>query len=428
MNVQLTNVSSTKIKLSISATAEDLLPSKDKVLKRLGKDIKLAGFRPGKAPISIVEKNVDQAVFQREFLDEAMTGLYTKAAEENKIRPIAKPEVSVKKFVPFTQLEFEITTDVVGEVKLADYKKITLEKPKVEVTEGDVSGVIDSLKVRVAEKTEVDRPAKKGDEAWIDFKGVDAKGSPVNGAEGKDYPLALGSNTFIPGFEDNLIGLKVGEEKKFELTFPKDYGVKALANKKVTFSVTVKKIQELSEPKIDDAFAAKVGPFKTLKELKDDIKKQLAIEKQNQVNRDYANSLVEKIVDKSSVETPDSMLEHQVEHQLEEFKRNLTYRGQTLQEFLESENTTEEKYRKGVLLPQAEKQVKGSLILSEIAEKENVTVTPEELEIRIQVLKGQYQDPQMQAELDKPEARQDIASRILTEKVLIKLETYATSK
>lgn len=426
MNVELTKIDETKVKLAISAGSEDLLPAKNKVLQRLAKDVKLAGFRAGKAPLNLVEKNVDQTILQREFLDEVMTDLYTRAAAEKKIRPVSGPEVSVKKFVPFTQLEFEITTEIVGNIKLADYKKITMQKPAVEVTAKDVEGVIDSLKVRVAEKVEVERPAKKGDEVWIDFKGVDEKNVPVNGAEGVDYPLALGSNTFIPGFEDNLIGLKKGEDKTFDLIFPKDYGVKALANKKVKFSVTVKKVQEMSEPKLDDAFAGKVGPFKTLKDLKDDIKKQLSIEKQNQVNNDFANSLVEKIVDKSTIILPDSMIEHQIEHSLEEFRRNLTYRGQTYQEFLDTEKTTDEKYRKEVLKPQAEKQVKGSLVLSEIAEAENIIVTPEELEVRMQVLKGQYQDPQMQTELDKPEARQDIATRILTEKVLQKLENYAT--
>jgi trigger factor len=160
--------------------------------------------------------------------------------------------------------------------------------------------------------------------------------------------------------------------------------------------------------------------------LKDDIKKQLAAEKQSQVNNEYANNLVEKISEKSTVALPDSMIEHQVGHNLEELKRNLTYRGQTPQEFFEAEGTTEEKYIEEVLKPQAQKQIKGSLMLSEIASAENIMVTPEELEIRMQILKGQYQDPQMQAELDKPEAQKDIATRILTEKVLTKLEEYAS--
>lgn len=426
MHTTLTKVDNTKVKLLISASEEDLRPSKDKVLKKLAKQVKLPGFRDGKAPLNLVEKNVDPGLLQAEFLDEAMTELYVKGAAAEKIRPVTRPEVTVKKFVPFSHLEFEVTTEIVGNIKLADYKKIKLSKQKPEVTAKDVNDVIKSLKVRVADKTEVGRAAKKSDEAWIDFRGVDEKGKPINGADGKDYPLVIGSNTFIPGFEDNVEGMKPGEEKTFNLTFPKDYGVKALANKKVKFTVTVKKIQEVSEPEVNDAFAAKVGPFKTVEELKDDIKKQLTIEKQNQVNRDYSSELVEKIADKSSMSIPRTMIDQQVEHNLEHFKRDLVYRGQTYAEFLKSEDTNEEKYRKEVLEPQAEKQVKASLILSEISEAEGIFITPEELEIRLQILKGQYKDPQMQAELDKPENRQDIASRMLTEKVLAKLEDYAT--
>jgi trigger factor len=426
MQTKVNKISDTKVKITVTADAADISPYKDKVLVRLGKEVKLAGFRPGKAPLHMIEKSVDQTVLQREFLDEAMTGLYTQAVNAEKIRPVSKPEVSVKKFVPFTTLDFEVETEMIGNIKLADYKKIKLAKPKPEVTAKDVNDVLDSLKLRVADKQEVNRAVKKGDEATIDFKGVDMKDEPINGADGKDYPLTIGSNTFIPGFEDNVIGLKPGASKTFELTFPKDYGVKALANKKIKFTVEVKKVQEVVEPKLDDSFAPKVGPFKTLKDLKDDIKKQLAVEKQNETDKNYMNELVGKITDKSSVSLPDSMIEHQIEHNLEDLKRNIVYRGQTLQEFFAQEGTTEEKYREEVLRPQAEKQVKGSLILSEIADTEGVTITSEELEIRLQILKGQYQDAQMQSELDKPEARQDIASRMLTEKVLAKLEEYAT--
>lgn len=427
MHTELTTISETKVKLIIKATAEDLAPYKNHVLTKLSKQVKLPGFRNGKAPIAMVEKNVDQNLLQTEFLDLAMTELYSKAAAREKIRPFSRPEVTVKKFVPFSILDFDIVTDVIGKVKLADYKKIKLAKAKAEVAAKDVNDVIDSLKVRVAEKKEVDRAAKKTDEVWIDFKGVDMKDQPISGADGKDYPLVIGSNTFIPGFEDNVIGLKRGDEKTFTLTFPKDYGVKALADKKVKFTVNVKKVQEVVEPKLDDEFAAKVGPFKTLKDLKDDIKKQLGIEKQNEVDKQYANDLIEKIAGKSTVAIPDIMIDQQAGHNLEEFKRNLTYRGQTYDEFLKSENTTEEKYKAEVLAPQAEKQVKTSLVLAEIADAENLQITPEELEIRIQMLKGQYQDPQMQEELDKPENRQDIASRMLTEKVLDNLERYANS-
>src|SRR5690606_38690098 len=182
-----------------------------------------------------------------------------------KLRPVSRPSVNLKKFVPFTTLEFEAEVEVLGTVKLPNYKTMTKSVKKPEVTTKDVDAVIADIKTRMAEKKDVKRAAKEGDQVWIDFKGVDAKGQPVKGADGKEYPLVLGSDTFIPGFEKNLIGQNAGDKKTFTLTFPKDYGVKALANKKVTFTVTVTKVQEVIEPKVDNAFASRLGRFQSLK-------------------------------------------------------------------------------------------------------------------------------------------------------------------
>lgn len=419
MNVKRTNKSETEVTLAITATATDLNSIKQHVLKRLAGDVKMQGFRKGTAPLALVEKNIDQNLLQTEFLDEAMTHLYSTAAQEEKLRPVTRPDVQIKKFVPFTELEFEVTTSVVGEVKLPNYKTIKAEKPKISVVAKDVDEVVKSLQTRMAERKEVERAAKNGDQVVIDFAGKDDKGEPVSGADGKDYPLVLGSNAFIPGFEDNLVGLKPGEEKTFTVTFPKDYGVAALANKDVTFAVTVKTVSEMIEPKVDDEFAAKVGPFKTVTELKADIKKQLTAEREAEASKAHQNELVQKIADKTTVALPSALIDQQVVYNIDETRRNLTYRGQTYEEFLKAEGLSEEEYKTTILRPQAEQQLKTSIMLSEIAEKEKLSVTPEELEIRIQLLKGQYaQDQLMQAELDKPENRQDIASRMLTEKVL----------
>ncbi len=416
-----------KVRLNIQAGEKELNPIKDYVLKDLGKDAKIPGFRPGTAPAQVIEKHLDQQILQSRFLDEALSALYTQAATTSDIRPVSQPEVSIKKFVPFSLLEFEVITEAITHIKVGNYKAIKLPKPEAKVSAQDINDVLSSLQTRTAEKKETDRAAKNGDEVWIDFRGVDSKGQPIAGADGKDYPLLLGSKTFIPGFEDNLVGAKTGEEKIFDLTFPADYGVKALASKKVKFSAKVKKVQEVSKPKVDDGLAAKVGPFKSLAELKADIKKQLEHEKKHQADQQHQNEIVKKTVDKSEVDIPESLTEQQTIYNIDEIRRNLTYRGQTYQEFLKQEGKSEEDYKDKVVKPQAEQQVKTSLVLSEIAKLENIEVSPEELEIRIQILKGQYKDPAMQTELDKPENRRDIASRLLTEKVLAKLQEYAAN-
>jgi trigger factor len=416
-------IEKTSAELTIIAHEADLSPLKQHVLQHFQSRVKVPGFREGKTPLSLVEKNVDQGQFQSEFLEEAISQMYSQAAQEANLRPVGRPEVELKKFVPFTELEFTVKVEVIGETTLGDYKKLKAVKPSVEVTAEDIKGVIRSLQTRMAEKKDVNRAAKDGDQVWIDFNGVDVKGQPVKGADGKDYPLILGSNTFIPGFEPALVGLSAGEEKTFDTTFPKDYGVKALAGKKVTFTVSVTKVQEVVEPKVDDEFASKVGSFKTVAELKADIKKQLKIEREQQAEREYDNLLVKQLADKSSVDIPESLIEEQIDRIENEEKQNLLYRGQTWEEHLKEEGVTPEEHREQKREAAAER-VKMSIVLSAVAEEENLNVTPEELEVRIQILKGQYQDAAMQSELDKPENRQDIAARLLTEKTLAKLKSY----
>lgn len=417
------SIEKTEATLTIVAHEADLSPLKQHVLQHFQNRVKVPGFREGKVPPALVEKHVDPAQFQSEFLEEAVSQMYSQAVAETLIRPVGRPEVELKKFVPFTELEFTVKVAVIGEIKLGDYKKLKVKQPEVQITADDVNDVIKSLQIRMAEKKDVNRAAQETDQVWIDFTGVDTKGQPVQGADGKDYPLVLGSNTFIPGFEPALIGLKAGDTKTFDVTFPKDYQVQALANKKVTFTVNVTKVQEVVQPKVDDAFASKVGPFKTVVELKSDIKKQLKIERENQAKREFENELVKTLAAQSEVEVPEQLIEEQIDRIEQEERQNLVYRGQTWEEHLKEEGVTAEEHREQKR-EVATERVKMGLVLSAVADAENLNVTPEELEIRIQVLKAQYQDAAMRTELDKPENREDIAARLLTEKTLSKLASY----
>lgn len=424
MQIKLTTNSPTEAALSIIAKQEELAPIKEQVIQLLGKQVKIQGFREGKAPLNLIEKQLDQQVLQQTFLEEAINQMYPQAVQQQKLRPVSNPEIQVKKFVPFTDLEFEAKVPVVGDIKLPDYKKMKLEKKQNKITAKDVNEVVENLRTRLAADEEVKRASKDTDKLWIDFVGADTKGEPIKGADGKDYPLVLGSGTFIPGFEENLVGVSAGDEKKFTLTFPKDYGVKAMANKKVAFTVTVNKVCEVTKPKVDDELAKQAGPFETMQQLKDDIKVQLQQERDQQDALAYESELVQKITTKTTVELPQVIVDETIDRMVNEHKQNLTYRGQTFAEFLEAEGQTEEEYKKS-LAPTAEERVKGSLVLSEVAEVEDLSVTPEELEIRMQVMKGQYKDPQTLAELEKPEVRRDIAMRMLSEKTVAKLAEYA---
>lgn len=428
MQVSRKDPSETSVQLTLTADAKLLDAAKQEALKHVAKNLKLQGFREGKAPMSLVEKSADPATLQSEFLDIAMNRMYGAALDEEKLRPVAQPKVTVKKFVPFTELELDVEVEVIGKIKLADYKNVKVEKPAVKITAKEVDEVLESLRTREAEKKDVKRAAKDGDEITIDFKGTDSKtGEDIQGADGKAYPLVLGSNTFIPGFEPELIGLKVGDEKTFDITFPKDYGVAALQNRAVTFAIKVIAVKEVVASKLDDEFAAKVGPFKTVAELKEDVKKQLQTEKEYQADREFVDKLLTTLGEKSTVAIPAVLIDEQLERMEAEERQNIMYRGQTWQEHLDAEGVTEEEHRER-LRPDAELRVKAGLVLAEIAEAEKINVTPEELEIRMQLMKGQYPDPQMQAELDKPENRRDIVSRMMSEKTIDKLKEYAAAK
>lgn len=426
MQVQREQLTPTSVKLTIVADQKAIDSTKLHVVNELGANVKVPGFRPGKAPANIIEKNIDANALQTEFLDHAVNNLFVAAVDDQKLRPVANPKIEVTKFVPYSALEFTAELDVVGDIALPDYQKIKLAPVKAEVTAEEVNEVITNLRKRGSAKEEVKRAAKLEDEVVIDFKGTDAKTSePIDGADGVDYPLTLGSKSFIPGFEEELIGLKPGDVKTFEITFPKDYAAAVLQNKKVNFEVTVHKVNEQKPAKLDDAFAASVGPFKTVAELKSDIKKQLLAEKQAESDRTYDNQLLEKIAEKTQVAIPPALVEEEINRMEEEEKRNIVYRGQTWQEHLDEEGVTEEEHHERQR-PSAELRVKAGLILGEISEAEKITVTPEELEIRIMLLKNQYTDEATLAELEKPENRRDIMSRLLTEKTLDKLRAYAS--
>ena len=426
MHVVKKYISDTRVKLTLVADAKLMDEEKHKLLKAFAGQVKIQGFREGKAPLDMVEKHVDQARLQSEFLEHTINRLYMAALDHENLRPVAQPNVKITKFVPFSTVEVEAEVEVIGEIKLADYKKIKLAKEKLSVDAKEINEVIASLQTREAEKKEVKRVSKEKDEVWIDFRGVDAKTKEeIKGADGKDYPLLLGSNTFIPGFEDNLVGLKVGEEKTFVLTFPKNYGVKTLQNRKVEFTATIKKVNEVVEPKVDDALAAKVGPFKTVAELKTDIKKELLARKEADAEQKYADALITKITEKSKVAIPEALLNEQLDRFEQEQRQNLMYRGQTWQEFLEGEGLTEETFR-SQQRPAAELRVKAGLVLSQISEEEKIDVSAKEIDDQLQALKARYTDPQMQAELAKPEARRTIASRIVTDKTVARLKELAS--
>jgi trigger factor len=428
MKVVTKNTSDTVAVMTITAVADDLQKYKALVTARLSKDVKVPGFRTGKVPTALVEKHLDANRLQGEVLEETINHLYLGAINESKVRVVSQPKITVTKYVPYADLVFTAEVDIIGKVKLPDYKNISVKKAEIKITDENIKEVLERIRNQAAIYTEVDSPAKDGNRATIDFAGQDDKSQPIPNATGKDYPLVLGSKSFIAGFEEEVVGLKKGDTKTFTLTFPKDYYVKLLAGKKVTFSIELKKVEEVKLEELNDAFAAKVGPFKTIGGLKADIRKQLNIERGYQAERAFEEQVIKTISDKATISLPDGLLEEQMKLLDEEFRQNLSRRGQTFEDYLANNVITEDEYRAKELKPMAKERLKGGLVLAEIAAAEGITVTPEELKIRIQALKSQFKDEKMQAELDKPENQRDITSRMITEKTIAKLVGYVNKQ
>lgn len=421
MKHTLNRLSPTKVEFKIELSATDLNETKRLTLTKLSRNMKVAGFRAGKVPLSVAEKNLDPTYLASHLVEDAVNAYVIKAIEAEGLRALDTPQVEVEDFKPDDSLKFTATMEVLPEVKLGDYKKLKAAKEKVVVSADDVKDVIERMRLGFAEKKEVKRAAKADDEVWIDFEGVDKEGKPVAGASGKDYPLKLGSNTFIPGFEEGLIGKKPGDEFDLPLTFPKDYHADHLKGAKVTFKVKVNKVNEVVLPKVDDEFAAKTGPFTSVADMKADIKSELTAQKERESSDKLKDSLVEQLVKVSDIPAPEVLIEDQMTSIERDTVQNLLYRGMTLEQYLGEQNLTKEEWRDKELRPAAERRVQVGLALAELSKAENIEVSKDELDQRHAAMMQQYTDEGMRQQLDTPDARRSLANRVLTEKTVDRL-------
>lgn len=325
----------------------------------------------------------------------------------------------MKKFVPYTELEFEATVDVIPEVKLGNYKKLKVKKSVKTVEQADVDEILERVKQNFAEKKEVKRAAQLTDEVTIDFVGK-KDGEAFDGGTSEDYALVLGSKSFIPGFEEAVVGHKTGDAFDVPLTFPKDYHAEHLKGAKVVFEVKLKKITEVKSPELTDELAKKVGPFETVKDLTDDIRRELADQNERVADNEYKDALVEALVKSSHIPVPEVLVQDQIKSVEQDAKQNLMYRGMMPEDYMAQKGyKDEEEWREKEFKDVATKRVQAGLALAELSKLENIEVTKEELAARHDEMLSQY--PNMKEQLDTPEARADLVNRIVTEKTLAKL-------
>lgn len=428
MKTSVKYLSDTKVAVNVTLGVSELKDAELAALNELGKDIKVPGFRKGKVPISVVSKNVNPNVLAQKTLESALSKAVADAFISEKLQALDRPEVEVKKFVPGSELEFTAESEVMPKIKIGDYKNLKSTAKKVSVTKKDIAEITDRLKKGFSSKKTVQRPAKLTDEVNIDFEGK-KDGIAFDGGKGEKYDLVLGSNSFIPGFEDGIIGKKTGETFDLKLTFPEDYHADNLKGAEVVFTTTINEIKEVIEPELNDELAAKAGPFKTVEELEDDIKREITKQKETEATEKLKDDLVAELVEKSTVPVPDVLLKDQMKLIEQDTNRNLMYRGMSIDDYIKSLKYKDKNdWLENEVRPIAEKRVKAGLLLAELSKVEKIEATENELLEKINQLGKQYPSEDMRKHLKTPEVQRDVANRILTEKTVDRLVSLNSKK
>lgn len=389
MKVNLEKIEKNVVSLQIEVEDEKFNDALNKAYKKVSQKVNIPGFRKGKAPRGLVERHVGKEYLREEALDLIIPDAYFEAIKETGIEPIDKPKVDMVDNEDGKPLVFKATVEVKPEVELGRYIGLEVEHHSDEPSEEDVKAELDKLRNRHAQLVNLEEgQAELKDVVIIDFEGF-ADGVAFPGGTGTDYSLELGSNTFIPGFEEQVIGVKVGDTKEVNVTFPENYHSADLAGKEAMFKVNVKSIKRKELADLDDEFAKDVSEFETLEELKNDILNRLKVAAEEQAKNRLKDELVDKAVEESKVEIPNIMIDQKVDFLLQNFAQRLSMQGLQLEDYLKYNGSDMEAVRTDYK-PAAEKAVKIDLVLEAIAAKENVQASEEDVEAKIAEMAAQY--------------------------------------
>jgi trigger factor len=419
MNVTKEILKDNKIKLTIEVEAGKLALASDAAYAKLAPSVKVAGFRPGKAPKNIVEKEIGSERWEAEMLDIILPESYYEAVMSEKLEVVGSPEVKVIKFVPSDGLTYEATVETMPEFKLPDVTKIQVKRQTIKVIDTEIQEVLDDLAKQLSKTAKVERAAKLGDKVEIDFEGF-IGGVPFDGGKSQNHPIVLGSGSFIPGFEDQVVGMKADEERDIEVSFPDDYHADNLKGKKATFKVKLHQVEETILPEITDTFATQVGPFKDLPALKVDIEKQLVHTKEIQERRRIEDEILAKLVEKTKFTAPNSLVAQEQQRMLHEAESNLAQQGIQMPQYLEMIKKTLEDIQ-AEMKPEAEKRVKVGIVLTQVAKEGSHTATAKEIEESIARKLELYTGPELeQAEsyFKTHEAKHQVENSVVGQKVL----------
>ena len=380
-------VEKSQVALTIEVGAAEFQAAIEKAYQKMRKNINVPGFRPGKAPRKIIEGMYGAEVFFEEAINIAFPDAYEAAVTEQKLNIVGYPSVELIGDCTAEGFTFKAVTPVYPEVTLGQYKGLSANMDEVKVLAADVNERLKNLQERNSRLESVDREAKEGDTAVIDFEGF-LDGVPFEGGKGENHNLVLGSHSFVPGFEEQVIGMKAGEEKDLDITFPEDY-TPELAGKAVVFKVKVNEVKVKELPELDDEFAKDVSEFDTLKELKADLKKKITEERQQAAKRAFEDSLMEQVAEGITAEIPDAMVENQARQFVDNFKMQIAQQGIRFEQYAQMTGADENKLLEDAKEPAA-RQVRMDLAVAAIIKAENLEATDEEVEAEFNKMAEQY--------------------------------------
>lgn len=429
MKTTVSHPSDTRALLTITLDTTDLQDAEMVALKKLSKDVKVDGFRKGHVPLAVVAKHVDPSLLGQQVLDDAISKAVAEAFTGEDVRALERPEVEVTKYVPGETLEFTAECDVLPTVKLGDYRKLKYTPQSAKISTKQVDEVVDRILAQFTERREVTRAARDKDEVVIDFEGR-RDGVKFDGGTAEGHTLLLGSGSFIPGFEEQIVGHSAGDEFDIEVTFPADYHAADLAGAAVTFGIKLKTVSEIVVPELTDELAAKVGPFTAADELRADIEREMAAREEQELMNAAKNDLIEQLLAKSKVPLPESLVVSQAESLKRDHDQNLTYQNSTLEQYLEQGGYTDmADWEAREVRPAAEKRIAVGLLIAELSKDMGVESTSEELVAELERYRQQYgSNEQALQQLESPETQREIANQILTNKTLDQLLELNTPK
>ncbi len=390
MSVQVEKLEKNMAKLTIEVPAEDVEKAIEKAYQKQKSKINISGFRKGKAPRKIIEKMYGVGVFYEDAVNEMIPTAYDEATKEADVEIVSQPRIDIVQIEAGKPFIFTAEVATRPEVTLGEYKGIEVAKSDVNVTDEEINAEIDKERGQNARVIEVtDRPVKDGDNTVIDFEGF-VDGEAFEGGKGEDYPLTIGSHSFIDTFEEQLIGKNIGEEVEVNVTFPEEYHAEELKGKPALFKVTVKKISERQLPELNDEFVDDVSEFSTVDEYKNSIKEKLEEKKKNEANAAKEDAVIEKIIENATMEIPELMISSQINNMQEDFARRLESQGLSLETYFQYTGLNNASFAEQ-LKPQALSRIQSRLVLEEVAKVEGFEVTDEDIENEFNEIAERYQ-------------------------------------